>query len=87
AQVRFAVSDTGPGIAPAERENVFDRFWTGRRGEGSGAGLGLAIARGIVEAHGGRIHVEAAGCDTVHGGARFVFTIPAAPAPVPADDR
>jgi signal transduction histidine kinase len=85
--VRFSVSDSGPGVADAEREHVFDRFWTGRRGEGSGAGLGLAIARGIVEAHGGRIHVEAAGFDTVHGGARFVFTIPAAPAPVPADDR
>lgn len=71
----FAVTDTGPGIDPAELPNLFDRY---RRGTGAGykgAGLGLAIAKGIVEAHGGRISAE----NIPGSGARFVFTLPSHP--------
>ncbi len=68
------VDDDGPGIAPAERERVFDRFHRSEaardRGSG-GAGLGLAIAREIVELHGGRIWAERSPL----GGARVAFEI------------
>ena len=65
--------DQGPGIGQAELPHVFDRYWSGRAKKG-GAGLGLAIAKGIVTAHGGRIVVE-----SQHGeGARFSFTLPLA---------
>lgn len=56
--VEISVSDTGPGIPPEEQARVFDRFWQSRRTAGRGTGLGLTIARGIVEAHGGRIWLE-----------------------------
>ena len=70
----FQVSDTGPGIAPDLLAFVFDRFRQGRDLQREGAGLGLAIAKGIVEAHGGTISVE-----SVPGaGATFAFTIPLA---------
>jgi signal transduction histidine kinase len=66
-----AVQDHGPGIAPTELPHVFDRYWTGRTKKG-GAGLGLAIAKGIVSAHGGAIAV-----DSRQGqGAKFFFTLP-----------
>ena len=53
---------------------LFDRFWQARKGERRGAGLGLSIAKGIVEAHGGRIWV-----DSVPGeGSKFHFTVPVA---------
>jgi len=57
--VRVTVTDTGPGIAPEERERVFERS-TGAiaHRQGGGTGLGLAIAKHIVLAHGGRIWVE-----------------------------
>jgi signal transduction histidine kinase len=60
--IEVEVADTGPGIPPEEREHVFDAFFRGgadasaRSGaDGAGAGLGLAVSRAIVEAHGGRI--------------------------------
>jgi two-component system sensor histidine kinase KdpD len=58
-QLSFAVSDEGPGIAPADREKIFDMFYTAARGDrgGQGTGLGLAICQGMIGAHGGRILV------------------------------
>ena len=53
----IAVHDTGVGIAAASLPHVFNRFWRGRE-DSLGSGLGLTIAKGIVEAHGGRIRVE-----------------------------
>jgi PAS domain S-box-containing protein len=71
-QVRFTVQDSGPGIPVRDLPRVFDRGWQARRGDRRGAGLGLAIARGIVEQHQGRIWVE-----SVPGeGAAFRFTVP-----------
>jgi signal transduction histidine kinase len=67
----FTVRDHGPGILPGELPHVFDRYWRGRTKKG-GAGLGLAIAKGIVSAHGGRIGVES----PQGAGARFWFTVP-----------
>jgi two-component system, chemotaxis family, sensor kinase Cph1 len=74
-QVRFTVSDTGPGIPRELLSHVFDRYWQARTGDRRGAGLGLAIAKGIVEAHGGHIWAES----PEGGGADFVFTVPAVP--------
>lgn len=74
-RLRVDVDDDGPGIPPAERERVFDRFHrtdTGRARAAGGSGLGLAIARGIVEAHGGSIRAEASPL----GGARVSFELP-----------
>lgn len=71
-EVEIAVEDDGPGIAPEDLEQVFDRFWRGGSGRGTGIGLGLSIARGIVEGHGGRIRA-----DSVLGeGTVFRFTLP-----------
>ncbi|HLX07703.1 MAG TPA: HAMP domain-containing sensor histidine kinase, partial [Thermoanaerobaculia bacterium] len=77
-QVRFSVADSGPGIPDEYLGRIFDRF-TQVPGSQGGAGLGLAIAREIVQAHGGTIGVESH--DNGHGGgATFNFTLPAAPA-------
>lgn len=58
AEVCITVSDTGPGIPPEDRPHLFDRFWRRDRAGSEGAGLGLAIVRGIVAAHGGRVEVD-----------------------------
>ena len=71
AMVRMSVVDNGPGIAPAQQEAVFEPFVSSKA---TGMGLGLAICRTIVEAHGGRLWCEAA----PGGGAAFYFTLPTA---------
>jgi signal transduction histidine kinase len=73
--VLFRVADTGRGIPSESLPHVFDRFWQTKTAGRLGAGLGLAIAKGIVEAHGGRIWVES----TPGVGSTFFFTIPKAP--------
>jgi len=75
-QIEVEVSDSGPGVAPAERELIFDAFHRGgpeASRTSRGAGLGLTISRAIVEAHGGRLWLEDGGA-----GARFRFTLRAA---------
>lgn len=72
--VCFRVRDTGVGISEAHLPHVFDRFWQVHSTGRAGAGLGLAIAKGIVEAHGGAIWAES----TLGAGTTFAFTIPAA---------
>jgi two-component system sensor histidine kinase KdpD len=69
-RVEIAVSDDGPGIAPSERERVFEMF--SQNGGGGRAGLGLAIAKAFVEAHGGRMWIDPA----TQRGTRVVFTVP-----------
>jgi PAS domain S-box-containing protein len=76
AMVRFAVADDGPGISTEELPYVFDRYYQARRRNRDGIGLGLSIARGIVEAHGGRIWVESPSARR-GGGTTFFFTLPA----------
>jgi PAS domain S-box-containing protein len=71
-EVCFSVSDTGVGIPAEHLPHVFDRFWQARRSDRRGAGQGLPIARGIVEAHGGRIWAES----TPGQGSTFRFTLP-----------
>jgi len=73
--VRFVVEDTGTGIPAVDLDHVLDGYWEKCRHPGkSNAGLGLAIVRGIVEAHGGRLTAQS----TPGQGSRFSFTIPAA---------
>jgi signal transduction histidine kinase len=71
-RIEFTVEDTGSGISPEHLPSVFNRFWQGERETRTGAGLGLTIAKGIVEAHGGEIWVES----TPGEGTTFHFTIP-----------
>jgi signal transduction histidine kinase len=72
AMVRFAVLDTGPGIPRESLSHIFDRFWKREMPGKKGTGLGLFIAKGIVEAHGGRMWVES----NLGHGAKFYFTLP-----------
>lgn len=72
--VEFTVEDDGPGIDPEHVPHVFEAHWQARDTAHLGAGLGLAICKGIVEAHGGKIWVES---ERGHG-SRFHFTVPVA---------
>ncbi len=78
-EMELSISDTGPGIPGEALPRLFDRFYqvdsSRAGGEGHGAGLGLAIAREIVEAHGGRISVRS---ELGHG-TTFVIHLPLAP--------
>jgi signal transduction histidine kinase len=73
-EVRFAVVDSGAGIPPEQLPHVFGQYWQANRADQRGIGLGLAIAKGLVEAHGGRIWVES----QVGAGSNFYFTLKAA---------
>jgi signal transduction histidine kinase len=73
--VRFAVADEGPGIEDGDKAHLFDSYWRGRAAPGKGRGLGLAIVRGIVEAHGGTVGVSS----EKGKGSTFYFRLPVAP--------
>ena len=82
--VVFWVRDTGCGMSADEVSHLFDRFWQARKSDRRGAGLGLPIVQGLVEAHGGRIWVES----TPGRGTTVFFTVPAdASAPKPDPPR
>ena len=76
-QVVFQVVDDGPGIAADNISHLFDNFWQARKSDRRGVGLGLAIAKELVEAHGGKIWVES----SVDHGSTFSFSLPAASLP------
>ena len=84
--VAISVADEGVGVAPERLPYLFGRFFRaeGDEREGAGAGLGLAVCKGIVEAHGGRIWAESEGPGQ---GAEFTFTLPAAEQVASAADR
>ncbi len=73
-ELRVTVADTGPGIPEEQRARLFDRFWQARGTDRRGLGLGLPIAKGIAEAHGGRLWVES----TMGSGSMFHFAMPLA---------
>ncbi len=79
-EIMFWVADSGCGIASDALPHVFDRFWQATTGDRRGAGLGLPIVKGIVEAHGGHVWAES----TLGRGSTFFFSIPTA---TPAEDR
>ena len=78
--VRFGVSDTGPGIGEADLARLFEPYWQVKPTASPGVGLGLYIAKGIVEALGGRIWVES----KVGEGTTFFFTLPEARGAAPS---
>ena len=76
-EVVFSVADTGSGISEDQLPKVFDRYWQSTRTDRQGAGLGLAIAKGIVEGHGGEISIAS----KPGQGTTVQFTLPVASAP------
>ena len=87
-ELQVSVADDGPGLPPGREEALFEKFARGERESATpGVGLGLAICRAIVEAHGGRIALAPAEGPPERRGARFVFTLPlGTPPAVPADE-
>jgi signal transduction histidine kinase len=81
SSVRIEVADSGPGIPAEIRPRVFEPFFT-TKPDGEGTGLGLALARGIVEGHGGTIEIESAPGE----GARFVISLPVGAPPEPQEE-
>jgi two-component system sensor histidine kinase KdpD len=77
------VADHGPGLPPGDEDRVFEKFYRSEPIGGRGAGLGLAICRGIVRAHGGRIWAQ----NLPGAGVAFLFTLPLGPAPATAPVR
>ena len=75
--MRVSVSDSGPGIAPADQARIFEEFQQGAAGkeQREGTGLGLALSKRLVELHGGRIWVDS----ELGKGSTFVFTLPVPP--------
>jgi signal transduction histidine kinase len=80
--LEVSVCDDGPGVPPADRRRVFAPYVQAAGAAGGGLGLGLAICRRLVEAHGGSIAVS----DAALGGARFAFTLPGAEDEPPAGE-
>jgi signal transduction histidine kinase len=72
-EIVFEVADTGPGVSPEHLSHLFDRFWQANRADRRGVGLGLPIAKGIVDAHGGRLWVES----QPGAGSHFFVALPA----------
>lgn len=70
--IHVVVADNGPGIPKGDEERIFDKFYAGAGRSGAGGGLGLAICRGIIYAHGGKIWAQ----NAPEGGAIFTFTLP-----------
>ena len=71
-EFEFSISDTGPGVPDEHLPHIFDRFWQAKHEFRKGAGLGLAIAKGLVEAQGGRIWIKS----KLGAGSTFYFTLP-----------
>jgi PAS domain S-box-containing protein len=82
SEVLFSIADTGPGIASEELPRIWNRFWKAKS-DGSGFGLGLAIAKAIIEVHGGRIWAES----KIGAGTTFYFTLRAADGDAVDDQR
>jgi two-component system sensor histidine kinase KdpD len=74
SELRISVSDQGAGLQPGDEQRVFEKFYRGDGARTGGLGLGLSIARGFVEAHGGKIISE----NRPEGGARFTLSVPVA---------
>jgi signal transduction histidine kinase len=72
--IRFSIKDQGPGIARLDQEHLFDPFWQARKGKDGGVGMGLPIAKAIVQAHGGHMWAES----QPGKGSTFSFTLPVA---------
>jgi signal transduction histidine kinase len=70
--VNIAIADTGPGIPAGQVPTLFDNFWQARRTADQGAGIGLAVVKTIIEAHGGTVKVDS----NAGQGSTFTFSLP-----------